>query len=175
MSYFIKQYKTKTGTDVSKNNRALGKLKREVEKAKRTLSSQMSTRIEIEAFENGNDFSETLTRAKFEELNVDLFRKTMKPVEQVLKDAGVKKEDVDEIVLVGGSTRIPKVQQLLKEYFGGKEPSKGINPDEAVAYGAAVQGGILSGEESTEGLVLMDVTPLTLGIETTGGVMSKLM
>ena len=99
----------------------------------------------------------------------------MKPVEQVLKDAGVKKDEVDEIVLVGGSTRIPKVQQLLKEYFGGKEPSKGINPDEAVAYGAAVQGGILSGEEGSGDLVLIDVNPLTLGIETTGGVMTKLI
>ncbi|GHJ85133.1 hypothetical protein NliqN6_1535 [Naganishia liquefaciens] len=175
MAYFIKQYKTKTGTDVSNNKRALGKLKREVEKAKRTLSSQMSTKIEIEAFENGNDFSETLTRAKFEELNIDLFRKTMKPVEQVLKDAGVKKEEIDDIVLVGGSTRIPKVQQLLKEYFGGKEPSKGINPDEAVAYGAAVQGGVLSGEESSSEILLIDVCPLTLGIETTGGVMTKLI
>ncbi|KAJ9117511.1 hypothetical protein QFC22_004361 [Naganishia vaughanmartiniae] len=175
MSYLIKQYKTKTGTDVTNNKKALGKLKREVEKAKRTLSSQMSTRIEIEAFENGNDLSETLTRAKFEELNMDLFRKTMKPVEQVLKDAGVKKEEIDDIVLVGGSTRIPKVQQLLKEYFGGKEPSKGINPDEAVAYGAAVQGGVLSGEESSSDILLIDVCPLTLGIETTGGVMTKLI
>ena len=174
MEYFIKQYKKKTGTDVSKNLRALGKLKREVEKAKRTLSSQQSTRLEIESFENGNDFSETLTRAKFEELNIDLFRKTMKPVEQVLKDANLKKEDINEIVLVGGSTRIPKVQQLLKEYFG-KEPSKGINPDEAVAYGAAVQGGILSGDESLGDVVLVDVNPLTLGIETTGGVMTKLI
>jgi len=106
---------------------------------------------------------------------MDLFRKTMKPVEQVLKDANVKKEDIDEVVLVGGSTRIPKVQQLLKEYFGGKEPSKGINPDEAVAYGAAVQGGILSGEVGTEDVVLVDVCPLTLGIETTGGVFTKLI
>ncbi|THU93826.1 heat shock protein 70 [Dendrothele bispora CBS 962.96] len=175
IDYFIKSYKKKTGTDVSKNLRALGKLKREVEKAKRTLSSQQSTRIEIESFEDGNDFSETLTRAKFEELNMDLFRKTMKPVEQVLKDSNIKKEDIDEIVLVGGSTRIPKVQQLLKEYFGGKEPSKGINPDEAVAYGAAVQGGILSGAEGTADVVLVDVCPLTLGIETTGGVMTKLI
>ncbi|KAI9512142.1 heat shock protein 70 [Russula earlei] len=175
IEYFVKQYKKKTGTDVSTNLRALGKLKREVEKAKRTLSSQQSTRLEIESFEDGNDFSETLTRAKFEELNLDLFRKTMKPVEQVLKDAGVKKEDIDEVVLVGGSTRIPKVQQLLKEYFGGKEPSKGINPDEAVAYGAAVQGGILSGEEGTEDIVLVDVAALTLGIETTGGVFTKLI
>ncbi|TFK69787.1 heat shock protein 70 [Pluteus cervinus] len=174
MDYFIKAYKKKTGTDVSKNLRALGKLKREVEKAKRTLSSQQSTRLEIESFEDGNDFSETLTRAKFEELNMDLFRKTMKPVEQVLKDANVKKEDIHEVVLVGGSTRIPKVQQLLKDYFG-KEPSKGINPDEAVAYGAAVQGGILSGAEGTGDVVLVDVNPLTLGIETTGGVFTKLI
>ena len=174
IDYFVKQYKKKTGTDVSTNLRALGKLKREVEKAKRTLSSQQSTRLEIESFENGNDFSETLTRAKFEELNIDLFRKTMKPVEQVLKDANLKKEDIDEIVLVGGSTRIPKVQQLLKEYFG-KEPSKGINPDEAVAYGAAVQGGILAGDESLGDVVLVDVNALTLGIETTGGVMTKII
>jgi len=175
IDYFVKLYKKKTGVDVTENLRAMGKLKREVEKAKRTLSSQQSTRLEIESFEGGNDFSETLTRAKFEEINMDLFRKTMKPVEQVLKDAGVKKDEVDEVVLVGGSTRIPKVQQLLKEYFGGKEPSKGINPDEAVAYGAAVQGGILSGEEGTADIVLIDVCPLTLGIETTGGVMTKLI
>ena len=174
IDYLVKQYKKKTGTDVNSNLRALGKLKREAEKAKRTLSSQQSTRIEIEAFEGGNDFSETLTRAKFEELNMDLFRKTMKPVEQVLKDANLKKEDIDEIVLVGGSTRIPKVQQLLKEYFG-KEPSKGINPDEAVAYGAAVQGGILAGDESLGDVVLVDVNALTLGIETTGGVMTKII
>ncbi|RSH90924.1 ATPase with role in protein import into the ER [Saitozyma podzolica] len=175
IDYLVKQYKRKTDVDVTKNARAMGKLKREVEKAKRTLSSQMSTKIEIEAFENGNDFSETLTRAKFEELNMDLFRKTMKPVEQVLKDAGVKKEDIDDIVLVGGSTRIPKVQQLLKDFFNGKEPSKGINPDEAVAYGAAVQGGVLSGEEGSSSVLLIDVCPLTLGIETTGGVMTKLI
>ncbi|WOO76812.1 Endoplasmic reticulum chaperone BiP [Vanrija pseudolonga] len=175
IDYFVKQYKRKTGTDVTGNQKALGKLRREVEKAKRTLSSQMSTKLEIESFEGGNDFSETLTRAKFEELNMDLFRKTMKPVEQVLKDADVKKEDIDDVVLVGGSTRIPKVQQLLKEFFNGKEPSKGINPDEAVAYGAAVQGGILSGEEGSSGVLLIDVCPLTLGIETTGGVMTKLI
>jgi heat shock protein 5 len=176
IDHFVKLYKKKTGTDVQTNLRAMGKLKREVEKAKRTLSSQQSTRLEIESFENGNDFSETLTRAKFEELNMDLFRKTMKPVEQVLKDAGVKKEDISDIVLVGGSTRIPKVQQLIKEFFGGKEPSKSINPDEAVAYGAAVQGGILSGEGGlSDGVLLIDVNPLTLGIETTGGVFTKLI
>jgi len=176
IDHFVKEYKRKSGgTDVSSNKRAMGKLKREVEKAKRTLSNQQSVKVEIEAFENGNDFSETLTRAKFEELNMDLFRKTMKPVEQVLKDAGVKKDQIDDIVLVGGSTRIPKVQQLLKDFFNGKEPSKGINPDEAVAYGAAVQGGILSGEEASSDILLIDVCPLTMGIETTGGVMTKLI
>ncbi|KAG0221190.1 hypothetical protein BGW42_008150, partial [Actinomortierella wolfii] len=153
----------------------MGKLKREVEKAKRTLSSQMSVRIEIDSFHNGNDFSETLTRAKFEELNMDLFKKTLKPVEQVLKDADLEKKDIHDIVLVGGSTRIPKVVQLVEEFFGGKKASKGINPDEAVAYGAAVQGGVLSGESGTGGVVLLDVNPLTLGIETTGGVMTKLI
>lgn len=134
----------------------------------------MSTKIEIESFHDGNDFSETLTRAKFEELNNDLFKKTLKPVEQVLKDAKLKKSDIDDIVLVGGSTRIPKVQSLLEEYFG-KKARKDVNPDEAVAYGAAVQGGILSGEEEAGSLVLMDVNPLTLGIETTGGVMTHLI
>jgi heat shock protein 5 len=175
INHFAKQYNKKHNVDITKDLKTMGKLKREAEKAKRTLSSQMSTRIEIEAFHNGNDFSETLTRAKFEELNIDLFKKTLKPVEQVLKDAKVKKEDVDDIVLVGGSTRIPKVQALIEEYFSGKKASKGINPDEAVAFGAAVQGGVLSGEEGTEEIVLMDVNPLTLGIETTGGVMTKLI
>ncbi|KAL2856048.1 Hsp70 protein-domain-containing protein [Aspergillus pseudoustus] len=175
MDYFVKQYNKKNNVDVTKDLKAMGKLKREVEKAKRTLSSQMSTRIEIEAFHNGEDFSETLTRAKFEELNMDLFKKTLKPVEQVLKDAKVSKSEVDDIVLVGGSTRIPKVQSILEEFFNGKKASKGINPDEAVAFGAAVQGGVLSGEEGTDGVVLMDVNPLTLGIETTGGVMTKLI
>lgn len=176
IDHFVKQYKKKNNNvDITKDLKTMGKLKREVEKAKRTLSSQMSTRIEIEAFHDGKDFSETLTRAKFEELNMDLFKKTLKPVEQVLKDAKVKKSDVHDIVLVGGSTRIPKVQALLEEFFDGKKASKGINPDEAVAFGAAVQGGVLSGEEGTEEVVLMDVNPLTLGIETTGGVMTKLI
>ena len=173
--YVLKQFKKKEELDASKNKRSVGKLKREVERAKRTLSSQMSTKIEVESFFEGKDLSETLTRAKFEELNNDLFRRTLKPVEQVLKDAGVSKDDIDDVVLVGGSTRIPKVQQLLKDYFNGKEPSKGINPDEAVAWGAAVQGGVLSGDESLGGVVLIDVNPLTLGIETTGGVMTKLI
>ncbi|KAI9033805.1 heat shock 70 kDa protein [Phycomyces nitens] len=176
MDHFIKLWKKKNpGEDVTTDLKAMGKLKRETEVAKRALSSQMSVRIEIESFFNGKDFSETLTRAKFEELNNDLFRKTLKPVEQVLKDAGFTKDQVDEIVLVGGSTRIPKVQKLLEDYFNGKKPSKGINPDEAVAYGAAVQGGILSGEEGSDKVLLLDVNPLTLGIETTGGVMTKLI
>ncbi|KAL1970009.1 hypothetical protein VTN77DRAFT_6414 [Rasamsonia byssochlamydoides] len=175
MDYFVKLYNKKHNVDITKDLKTMGKLKREVEKAKRTLSSQMSTRIEIEAFHEGKDFSETLTRAKFEELNMDLFKRTLKPVEQVLKDAKVKKSDISDIVLVGGSTRIPKVQALLEEFFNGKKASKGINPDEAVAFGAAVQGGVLSGEEGTGDVVLMDVNPLTLGIETTGGVMTKLI
>lgn len=155
IDYLLRTYKNRTGRDASGNERAMSKLKREVEQAKRILSSQMNAKIEIEGFDGGNDFSETLTRAKFEELNMDLFRKTMKPVEQVLKDSKIKKEDVNDvcavpsltlfsltelqIVLVGGSTRIPIIQELVRNYFG-KEPQKGINPDEAVAYGAAVQG-----------------------------------
>ncbi len=175
MDHFIKLYKKKKGKDIRKDNRAVQKLRREVEKAKRTLSTQHQTRIEIESLFDGEDFSETLTRAKFEDLNLDLFKSTLKPVKQVMDDSGLKKNEIDEIVLVGGSTRIPKVQSLVKEFFGGKEPSRGINPDEAVAFGAAVQAGVLSGEEETGDLVLLDVCPLTLGIETVGGVMTKLI
>ncbi|KAI5295714.1 ATPase with role in protein import into the ER [Ascosphaera acerosa] len=175
INHFAKLYNKKNDVDITKDAKTMGKLKREVEKAKRTLSSQMSTRIEIEAFHNGNDFSETLTRAKFEELNMDLFRRTLKPVEQVLKDAKVKKSEIHDIVLVGGSTRIPKVQAILEEFFNGKKASKGINPDEAVAFGAAVQGGVLAGDEGAKEILLMDVNPLTLGIETTGGIMTKLI
>lgn len=175
MEHFIKLFKKKTGKDIRKDNRAVQKLRREVEKAKRTLSTEFNTRIEIESFFDGEDFSETFTRARFEELNIDLFRNTLKPVQKVLEDAGLKKTDIDEIVLVGGSTRIPKVQQLVKEYFDGKEPSRGINPDEAVAYGAAVQAGVLSGEDVGGEVVLLDVNPLTLGIETVGGMMTKLI
>jgi len=175
MEHFIKLYKKKKGKDLRKDNRAVQKLRREVEKAKRALSSAHQVRIEVESLFDGEDFSESLTRAKFEELNMDLFRGTMKPVQKVLEDADMQKKDVDEIVLVGGSTRIPKIQQLVKEYFNGKEPSRGINPDEAVAYGAAVQAGVLSGEQDTGEIVLLDVNPLTMGIETVGGVMTKLI
>ena len=175
MEHFIKMYKKKHGKDLRTSHRAVQRLRREVEKAKRTLSAQHQVKIEIDNLFEGESFSETLTRAKFEELNSDLFRATLKPVQQVLKDAKLQTKDVDEIVLVGGSTRIPKVQQLVKEFFNGKEPSRGINPDEAVAYGAAVQAGILSGDRSTGDLVLLDINPLTLGIETVGGVMAKLI
>jgi len=177
MDYFIKVFKKKSGHDIRKDDRAIQKLRREVEKAKRALSTAHQTKLEIESLYDGQDFSETLTRAKFEELNMDLFRSTLKPVKNVLEDADMSKKDIDEIVLVGGSTRIPKVSQLVKEYFNGKEPSRGVNPDEAVAYGAAVQACILSGADcgSADKVVLLDVNPLSFGIETVGGIMSKII
>ena len=174
VDHFVKKYNKDNSVDIKGDPKALGKLKREVERAKRTLSSQKTTKIEIESFYQGKDFSETLTRARFEEINDALFKKTLKPVEQTLKDAKLKKAEIDDIILIGGSTRIPKVQAMLEEYFG-KKVRKDVNPDEAVAYGAAVQGGILAGEDKLNSIVLMDVNPLTLGIETTGGVMTHLI
>ncbi|KAK4309790.1 hypothetical protein Pmani_018595 [Petrolisthes manimaculis] len=138
MEYFINLYRKKKGKDITNDTIAVQKLRREVERAKRSLSASHQVKIEIDSFYQGEDFSETLTRAKFEELNMDLFKSTLKPVEKVLEDGGVEKKDVTDIVLVGGSTRIPKIQQLIKEFFNGKDPNRGINPDEAVAYGAAV-------------------------------------
>ena len=177
MQYFIKLIKKKHQKDLTKDKRAMQKLRRACERAKRALSSQHQVRVEVESLIDGVDLSEPLTRARFEELNADLFKKTLSPVKKAMNDAGLEKSEIDDIVLVGGSTRIPKVQSLLKDYFEGKEPSKGINPDEAVAYGAAVQGGILSGEggEETDSLLLLDVAPLSLGIETVGGILTKLI
>jgi len=178
MQYMLKQFNKKTGLDATKDKRAIQKLRREAENAKRTLSTMKEVSIEIENFFEGQDLRERLTRAKFEDLNLDLFKKTLKPVQKVMEDSGLKKTEIDEVVLVGGSTRIPKVQELIKNFFDGKEPNKGVNPDEAVAYGAAVQGGILSSDKKDDELndiVLLDVTPLTLGIETVGGVMTTII
>ncbi len=148
VQYFIKLLKTKDNVDIDNDKRAFQKLRREVERVKRTLSSQHQAHLEIEGIVNGIDFSETLTRACFEQLNRDVFKTLFGIVQKVLEDANVSKSEVDYIVLVGGSTRTPMVQTLVKEFFDGKEPFHGINPDETVAYGAAIQGGILASESS---------------------------
>ncbi|TPP40508.1 Hsp70 family protein [Leishmania donovani] len=176
MKFFVDGLKRKQNVDISNDQKALARLRKACEAAKRQLSSHPEARVEVDSLVEGYDFSEKITRAKFEELNMALFKNTLVPVQKVLEDAKLKKSDIDEIVLVGGSTRIPKVQQLIKDFFSGKEPNKGINPDEAVAYGAAVQAAVLTGESEVGGkVVLVDVIPLSLGIETVGGVMTKLI
>jgi len=178
VDYFLQDFKRRHRKDMSDNQRSLRRLRTACERAKRTLSSSTQAHIEIDSLYDGIDFNSTITRARFEDLCMDYFKKCMDPCEKVLRDSKIAKNQVDEIVLVGGSTRIPKVQAMLSEFFNGKEPCKSINPDEAVAYGATVQAAILSGADKSEKLselLLLDVTPLSLGLETAGGVMTTLI
>ena len=179
VDYFIDEFKKKHKKDLRDSQRALRRLRTSCERAKRQLSSNTQAYIEIDGLFEGIDFNSSISRAAFENMNSDLFRKTIEPVEKVLKDAKMSKSQINEIVLVGGSTRIPKIQQLLKDFFNGKELCKDINPDEAVAYGATVQAAILcgvdGGSSNLDSLLLLDVAPLSLGLETAGGVMTVLI
>jgi len=177
MDHFIKLYKKKNGIDLQKDSSVVQQLRREVEKAKISLSVNHETRIEVESLFEGEDFSETLTRAKFEELNADLFKSLLQPIKQVIKDGGMNKSEIDEIIFVGGSLHIPKIQEIIKDYFDRKEPSRAdIKPEEAAAYGAAIQGGIIGGQiDFQESFCCFDVSPLTMGIKTVGGVMAILV
>ena len=177
VNHFTNEFKRKNKKDLSTNKRALRRLRTACEKAKRTLSASTNASIEIDSLFEGIDFYTSITRAKFESLCDDLFRGCLTPVEKVIRDAKMDKSNVDEIVLVGGSTRIPKIQNLITDFFNGKELNKSVNPDEAVAYGAAIQAAILTGntDEATNSVLLLDVAPLSLGIETAGGVMTSLI